>query len=134
MQIRIHKRVPEDMAVMVDWQQLEPLWLRANFAPLDKSKLTDAYLERWFNRNTSPWSFILGEIRFQENKHGQWEIYFSNGRHRTNLLFKYQKLIPICIGDEVPEDNAIQTALVRPLNEGDIILDMPDLPICSAFK
>jgi len=130
MQVRIHKRTANDVAMLVDWQYLEPFWLRSTFAPLDRGKLVHAYSERWFDRKLSPWKFTLGEIFFCCNKHGLWEIQFCNGRNRTNLLIKHQNLVPVCILDEIPNDADIKAALVKPLNEGDIV-SIPSLPIYS---
>jgi hypothetical protein len=128
MQIRIHKREAEDMAALVDWKQFEPLWLRSTFAPVDRSKLINAYSELWFDKKSSPWGFTLGEIFFRLNKLGEREIIFSNGRNRTNLLIKHQNLIPVCFEGGIPDDADIQAAIVKPLNEGDV-LSIPDLPI-----
>ncbi len=130
MQIRISKRDVEDIAVLVDWRLLEPLWLRSTFAPVDRTKLVNAYSELWFDKKSSPMSFILGEIYFRLNELGKREIKFMNGRNRTNLLIKHQNLIPVCILDGIPDDSDIQAAIVKPLNEGDIV-DIPDLPIYS---
>jgi hypothetical protein len=130
MQIRISKRVVDDIAVLVDWRLLEPLWLRSTFAPVDREKLINAYSERWFDKKSSPMSFILGEIYFRLNELGEREIRFMNGRNRTNLLIKHQNLIPVCILDGIPDDSDIQAAIVKPLNEGDIV-DIPDFPIYS---
>jgi len=128
MQIRIHKSVAEDMAVLVDWKLLEPLWLRSTFAPVDRSKLINAYSELWFDKKSSPWGFTLGEIFFRLNKLGEREILFINGRNRTNLLIKHQNLIPICLEGVIPDDADIQRAIVKPLKEGDVV-DITDLPI-----
>lgn len=130
MQIRIHKRVVEDVALLVEWRYLEPLWLRSTFAPVDRNKLINAYSELWFDKKISPWGFTLGEIEFRKNKLWEWEIQFSNGRNRTNLIIKHQNLVPICIIGGVPGDADIRAAIVKPLNEGDIV-DVPDLPIYS---
>lgn len=133
MQVRIHKNVAEDMAVLVDWKLLEPLWLRSTFAPVDRNKLINAYSERWFDKKRSPWGFTLGEIEFRKNKQGEREILFSNGRNRTNLIIKHQNLVPVCIIGGVPDDANIRTAIVVTLNEGDIV-DIPDLPIYSMIE
>lgn len=128
MKIRIHKRVAEDQAILVDWRHLEPFWLRSTFAPVDRNKLVDAYYEKWIDKTCSPWSFTLGEISFEKNKQGKRVISFTNGRNRTNLIIKYQILVPICIIGEISSDADIQAALVKPLEEGDFV-DIPDLPI-----
>lgn len=128
MQIRIHKRAEEDMAVLVDWRILEPLWLRSTFAPVDRDGLVPEYSERWFDKSSLPWKFTLGEIGFKKNESDLWEIQFINGRNRTNLLIKFQRVIPICIEDGMPDDSDIRAALIKPLNEGDIV-NIPDLPI-----
>lgn len=128
MQIRIHKRVVEDMAVLVDWVQLEPLLLRSTFAPVDRKKIINAYSELWFDRGSSPWSFTLGEIYFHLNGMGEQEIRFTNGRNRTNLLIKHQSLIPICFEGGIPNNTEIRAAIIKPLIEGDIV-DIIDLPI-----
>ena len=127
MQIQIHKRVPSNMVMLVDWRHFEPYWLRSKFAPVDREKLIHAYSAQWINQQSTPWEFTLGEIHFR-NKEGKWEIQFSNGRNRTNLLIKFQNLIPICILDEIPDDAAIRKGLIKTLNEGDIV-SIPDLPI-----
>jgi len=51
-----------------------------------------------------------------------------NGRNRTNLLIKYQNLIPICLEGGIPDDVDILAAIVKTMNEGDVV-DIPDLPI-----
>jgi hypothetical protein len=130
MQIRIRKNVAEDMAVLVDWKLLEPIWLGSTFAPVDRNKLINVYSELWFDKKSSPWSFTLGEIEFRKNKLGEREIQFSNGRNRTNLIIKHQNLVPICIIGGVPDDADIRAAIVETLDEGDIV-DVPDLPIYS---
>ena len=128
MQIRIRKRDAEDMAVLVDWKLLEPLWLRSTFAPVDRNKLINAYSELWFDKKSSPWGFTLGEIFFRLNKLREWEILFINGRNRTNLLIKYQSLIPICLEGGIPDDADIQRAIIKQLKDGDVV-DITDLPI-----
>lgn len=128
MKIRIHKRDDDDTAVLVDWNLLEPLWLRSTFAPVDRSKLINGYSELWFDKKSSPWSFTLGEIFFRQNKQGKREIIFINGRNRTNLLIKHQNLIPICLEGEMPDDVEILASIVKPLKEGDVV-DIVDLPI-----
>lgn len=130
MKVKIHKRVADDQAMLVDWRLLEPFWLRSTCAPVDRSKLVDAYHGRWIDKSCSPWCFTLGEIGFSKNEQGEIEIQFSNGRNRTNLLIKHQILIPVCILDDIPNDADIQAALIKPLKEGDIV-DIPDLPIKS---
>ena len=130
MKIKIHKRVAEDRAVLVDWKQLEPLWLRSTFAPVDRSKLINGYLELWFDKKSFPWSFTLGEIEFRKNKLEEWEIQFCNGRNRTNLLIKHQTLVPVCILDEIPSDADIQRAIVKQLDEGEVV-DIADLQVYS---
>jgi hypothetical protein len=128
MQIRIHKSLAEDKAMLVDWRHLEPLWPISTFAPIDRNKLIDVYLDQWIDRTSTPWSFTLGEISFEKNKQGQREISFSNGRHRTNLIIKHQNLIPICIIGGIPNDADTQIAFVKLLKEGDVV-NIPDLPI-----
>jgi hypothetical protein len=130
MQIKIHKREAEDIAVLVDWTLLEPFWLRSTFAPVDRSKLIDAYSELWFDKKSSPWGFTLGEIFFRLNKLKEREIVFINGRNRTNLLIKHQNLIPICIEGEIPDDANILRAIVKQLREGDV-MGITDLRILS---
>jgi len=63
----------------------------------------------------------------------EWEIWFNNGRNRTNLLIKHQNLIPVCILDGMPDDADIQRAIVRQLKEGDVV-DIADLPIYPMSK
>lgn len=133
MQIRIHKRAVEDVAVLVEWRYLEPLWLRSTFAPVDRSKLINAYSELWFDKKSPPWGFTLGEIDFRQNKQGERELQFCNGRNRTNLLIKHQNLIPVCVIGAIPDDADIQAAIVKSLNEGDVV-DIPDLPIYPACE
>jgi hypothetical protein len=128
MKIRVHKRVAEDQAILVDWRHLEPIWLRSTFAPIDRNKLVDAYYEGWIDKTCSPLSFTLGEISFENNKQGNRVISFTNGRNRTNLIIKHQNLVPVCIIGDIPSDADIQAALVKPLEEGDFV-DIPDLPI-----
>ncbi len=128
MQIRIHKRAVEDVAVLVEWRYLEPFLLRSTSIPVDGNKLFNAYSELWFDKKSSPWSFTLGEIYFRQNKLGAREIQFYNGWHRTSLLIKHQSLIPVCIGGAIPDYADIQAAIVKPLNEGDVV-DIPDLRI-----
>lgn len=130
MRIRIHKRAIEDVALLVEWRFWEPFWLTSTFAPVDRTKLAHAYSERWFDKKTSPWSFILGEVEFRKNALSAWEIQFCNGRHRTNLLIKHQHIIPVCVIGEIPEDANIQSGIFKKLNEGDIE-DIIDFPIYS---
>jgi len=130
MQVRIRKRAIEDKAVLVEWKYLEPLWLRSAFAPVDRNKLINAYSEQWFDRKCSPWRFTLGEIEFREGGQGKREILFCNGRNRTNLLIKHQDLIPVCVLGEMLNDEDIQRAVVKQLNEGDVV-EIVDLPIYS---
>jgi len=127
-QIQVHKRVPSDRAMLVDWCHFEPYWLRSKSAPVDREKLIHAYSARWIGQQSTPWKFTLGEIYFRRNDGGEWEIQFVNGRNRTNLLIKFQNLIPVCILDEIPDDAAIRKGLIKTLNEGDIV-SIPDLPI-----
>jgi hypothetical protein len=128
MQIQVHKSVSSDMAMLVDWRHFESYWLRSKFAPLDREKLIHAYSAQWINQQNNPWKFTLGEIYFRLDKEGKWEIQFVNGRNRTNLLIKFQNLIPVCISGEIPDDAAIRAGLIRVLNEGDIV-NIPYLPI-----
>jgi len=131
MKVRIIKRVEDDVAALVNWHYLELHWIKTVSTPLDRTVLVDAYSEQWIRKKDNIFQFKIGEICLDPPERG--EMWFSNGRHRTNLIVKHQPHVPIAFMGGIPDHPVIQASIIRKLDERDIV-EIPDLPIYSIQK
>lgn len=123
MRVIIHKRIEDDLAVLVDWRRLEPYWQRDCTPQPNRSELIDKYSQHWINRWNGLNYFTIPEIGWNDKYKS---VAFSNGRNRTALITKFQYMIPVAICDKDLSHEEISAAIISNLNEGDYV-DIPDL-------
>src|SRR5437762_2309475 len=78
---------------LIDWQALEPYWAKSHqYERLKGEKLTDAFLNFWFETKDGIPTFDVGHLGYwPENE----MIMFGNGSHRTRLLAKHLRWVPV---------------------------------------
>jgi hypothetical protein len=116
---------------LVDWQALVPYWAKSSqYESLKDEKLSDAFLDLWFVRSDGIPKFDVGHLDYWPKEE---TIRFGNGSHRTRVLAKYLRYVPISAHANCYRSKVLAPHFKRLVARQELI-EFPNLPVLSILE
>lgn len=114
---------------MVDWHGILPFWQRSwQYDDVKDELLLDAYSPLWFKVKNGEPRFLVGAIDFFTDTS---LVMFSNGTHRTRVLAKRLRYLPLSAHASAYQSKALRPFFLRRIDK-DEPFEMPDFPLTAA--
>jgi hypothetical protein len=116
---------------LVDWHALEPYWAKSGqYESLKAEKLADAFLDLWFDRRNAIPTFNVGHLNYWPKED---RLAFGNGSHRTRLLAKHLRYVPVSAHANCYRSRALAPHFRRLVSRQELV-EFPDLPLLSVLE